>query len=156
MALQIGVHLQPASHCWSSPLGFSLPGAAGRQVSRSCRGHLGLRRAVLCLLWVSYLAFFQLLFQSSLVRELTCASPIVPSRTHPPAPGNAAVPERLEALKYQRIKKPKKSSKGSSKSKKRSGKCREAPCSSLPTLTCRYGLVWLRIPALGPLHNRLL
>ncbi|KAJ1066146.1 hypothetical protein K5549_018273, partial [Capra hircus] len=42
------------------------------------------------------------------------------SRTHPPAPGNAAAPERLEALKYQRIKKPKKSSKGSSKSKKRS------------------------------------
>ncbi|XP_041512913.1 protein turtle homolog B isoform X2 [Microtus oregoni] len=38
----------------------------------------------------------------------------------PPAPGNAAVPERLEALRYQRIKKPKKSSKGSSKSKKRS------------------------------------
>nr|XP_034995443.1 protein turtle homolog B isoform X1 [Zootoca vivipara] len=31
---------------------------------------------------------------------------------------NAAAPERLEALKYQRIKKPKKSSKGSSKSKK--------------------------------------
>ncbi|XP_014399136.1 PREDICTED: protein turtle homolog B, partial [Myotis brandtii] len=42
------------------------------------------------------------------------------SGTHPPAPGNAAAPERLEALKYQRIKKPKKSSKGSSKSKKRS------------------------------------
>ncbi|KAK1328455.1 hypothetical protein QTO34_012028 [Cnephaeus nilssonii] len=42
------------------------------------------------------------------------------NRTHPPAPGNAAAPERLEALKYQRIKKPKKSSKGSSKSKKRS------------------------------------
>ncbi|KAL8173700.1 UNVERIFIED_CONTAM: hypothetical protein K2H54_017048, partial [Gekko kuhli] len=31
---------------------------------------------------------------------------------------NAAAPERLEALKYQRIKKPKKPSKGSSKSKK--------------------------------------
>ncbi|XP_051690467.1 protein turtle homolog B isoform X1 [Oryctolagus cuniculus] len=42
------------------------------------------------------------------------------SGTLPPAPGNAAAPERLEALKYQRIKKPKKSSKGSSKSKKRS------------------------------------
>lgn len=69
------------------------------------------------------LAFFQLLFKRSLFWELTRASPIVPSRTHPPAPGNAAVPERLEALKYQRIKKPKKSSKGSSKSKKRSGKC---------------------------------
>uniref|UniRef100_A0A5F8A254 Protein turtle homolog B n=1 Tax=Macaca mulatta TaxID=9544 RepID=A0A5F8A254_MACMU len=42
------------------------------------------------------------------------------SGTLPPAPENAAAPERLEALKYQRIKKPKKSSKGSSKSKKRS------------------------------------
>lgn len=42
------------------------------------------------------------------------------NRILPPAPGNAAVPERLEALRYQRIKKPKKSSKGSSKSKKRS------------------------------------
>ncbi|CAK7317270.1 Protein turtle homolog B [Vulpes lagopus] len=46
--------------------------------------------------------------------------PLPTSGTHPPAPGNAATPERLEALKYQRIKKPKKSSKGSSKSKKRS------------------------------------
>ncbi|NXY78473.1 TUTLB protein, partial [Glareola pratincola] len=36
-----------------------------------------------------------------------------------PSPsGDAAAPERLEALKYQRIKKPKKSSKGSSKSRK--------------------------------------
>ncbi|KAB1255065.1 hypothetical protein Cadr_000028681 [Camelus dromedarius] len=43
-----------------------------------------------------------------------------PLLTQTPAPGNAAVPERLEALKYQRIKKPKKSSKGSSKSKRRS------------------------------------
>ena len=73
-----------------------------------------------------------------LVYELTCASPIVPSRTHPPAPGNAAAPERLEALKYQRIKKPKKSSKGSSKSKKRSGKCGAARHPSLPTPTCLY------------------
>uniref|UniRef100_A0A8C9M903 Protein turtle homolog B n=1 Tax=Panthera tigris altaica TaxID=74533 RepID=A0A8C9M903_PANTA len=46
--------------------------------------------------------------------------PLPTSGTHPPAPGHAAAPERLEALKYQRIKKPKKSSKGSSKSKKRS------------------------------------
>lgn len=76
------------------------------------------------LLWVSCMVFFQPLFRSSLFWELTCASLIVPSRTHPPAPGNAAAPERLEALKYQRIKKPKKSSKGSSKSKKRSGKWR--------------------------------
>ncbi|OPJ68156.1 turtle-like protein B isoform C [Patagioenas fasciata monilis] len=38
-----------------------------------------------------------------------------------PSPsGDAAAPERLEALKYQRIKKPKKSSKGSSKSRKQS------------------------------------
>ncbi|CAM5121158.1 unnamed protein product [Natator depressus] len=38
-----------------------------------------------------------------------------------PSPSrNAAAPERLEALKYQRIKKPKKSSKGSSKSRKQS------------------------------------
>ena len=84
------------------------------------------------------LGFLQLLLQSSLVCVLTCASPIVPSRTHPPAPGNAAAPERLEALKYQRIKKPKKSSKGSSKSKKRSGKCGEACHPSLPTPTCLY------------------
>lgn len=76
------------------------------------------------LLWVSCMVFFQPLFRSSLFWELTCASLIVPCRTHPPAPGNAAAPERLEALKYQRIKKPKKSSKGSSKSKKRSGKWR--------------------------------
>lgn len=111
-----------ASRCRSSPLGLSLPGAAGRQVSSP--GQL--------------LGFLQLLLQSSLVCELTCASPIVPSRTHPPAPGNAAAPERLEALKYQRIKKPKKSSKGSSKSKKRSGKCGAARHPSLPTLTCLY------------------
>ena len=76
------------------------------------------------LLWVGYVVFFQPLFKSFLFWELTCASLIVPSRTHPPAPGHAAAPERLEALKYQRIKKPKKSSKGSSKSKKRSGKRR--------------------------------
>ncbi|XP_010001193.1 PREDICTED: protein turtle homolog B [Chaetura pelagica] len=38
----------------------------------------------------------------------------------PPSSGDAAAPERLEALKYQRIKKPKKSSKGSSKSGKQS------------------------------------
>ncbi|KAG6931112.1 immunoglobulin superfamily, member 9B [Chelydra serpentina] len=38
-----------------------------------------------------------------------------------PSPSrNAAAPERLEALKYQRIKKPKQSSKGSSKSRKQS------------------------------------
>ncbi|XP_028931247.1 protein turtle homolog B [Ornithorhynchus anatinus] len=42
------------------------------------------------------------------------------SGTCPSASGNAAAPERLEALKYQRIKKPKKSTKGSSKSKRRS------------------------------------
>ncbi|CAM9825101.1 unnamed protein product [Bubo scandiacus] len=39
---------------------------------------------------------------------------------HPSPSGDAAAPERLEALKYQRIKKPKKSSKGSSKSRKQS------------------------------------
>nr|XP_032658295.1 protein turtle homolog B isoform X3 [Chelonoidis abingdonii] len=42
------------------------------------------------------------------------------SGEHPSPSGNAAAPERLEALKYQRIKKPKKSSKGSSKSRKQS------------------------------------
>uniref|UniRef100_A0A8C0EUT3 Immunoglobulin superfamily member 9B n=1 Tax=Bubo bubo TaxID=30461 RepID=A0A8C0EUT3_BUBBB len=41
-------------------------------------------------------------------------------RKHPSPSGDAAAPERLEALKYQRIKKPKKSSKGSSKSRKQS------------------------------------
>ncbi|KAJ7417011.1 Protein turtle B [Willisornis vidua] len=40
------------------------------------------------------------------------------NRKRPSPPGDAAAPERLEALKYQRIKKPKKSSKGSSKSRK--------------------------------------
>ncbi|MXQ88858.1 hypothetical protein E5288_WYG012198 [Bos mutus] len=55
-----------------------------------------------------------------LLRPEPPAPPLPSSGTHPPAPGNAAAPERLEALKYQRIKKPKKSSKGSSKSKKRS------------------------------------
>ncbi|XP_069080556.1 protein turtle homolog B [Pleurodeles waltl] len=38
----------------------------------------------------------------------------------PPPPGIGAAPERLEALRYQRIKKPKKSTKGPSKSRKRS------------------------------------
>ncbi|XP_050777491.1 protein turtle homolog B isoform X3 [Gopherus flavomarginatus] len=42
------------------------------------------------------------------------------SGERPSPSGNAAAPERLEALKYQRIKKPKKSSKGSSKSRKQS------------------------------------
>ncbi|KYO38969.1 hypothetical protein Y1Q_0022570 [Alligator mississippiensis] len=42
------------------------------------------------------------------------------NRKRPSPSQNAAAPERLEALKYQRIKKPKKSSKGSSKSKKQS------------------------------------
>ncbi|XP_039352499.1 protein turtle homolog B isoform X7 [Mauremys reevesii] len=42
------------------------------------------------------------------------------SPERPSPSGNAAAPERLEALKYQRIKKPKKSSKGSSKSRKQS------------------------------------
>ncbi|KAJ6656026.1 hypothetical protein lerEdw1_004431, partial [Lerista edwardsae] len=40
------------------------------------------------------------------------------SRKRPPPARNPAASERLEALKYQRIKKPKKPSKGSSKSKK--------------------------------------
>ncbi|XP_017593845.1 PREDICTED: protein turtle homolog B [Corvus brachyrhynchos] len=40
------------------------------------------------------------------------------SRKCPSPPGDAAAPERFKALKYQRIKKPKKSSKGSSKSRK--------------------------------------
>lgn len=74
----------------------------------------------------SPLAFFQPSSKAPFW-ELTCASLIVPCRILPPAPGNAAVPERLEALRYQRIKKPKKSSKGSSKSKKRSGKWWEVP-----------------------------
>lgn len=89
---------------------------------KDCRGHWDSTELSSVLLWVSCLAFFQPFFKSSLFQELTCASLIVPSRTHPPAPGDTAAPERLEALKYQRIKKPKKSSKGSSKSKKRSGK----------------------------------
>ncbi|CAI5795221.1 protein turtle homolog B isoform X2 [Podarcis lilfordi] len=45
-------------------------------------------------------------------------TPTTSSGKRPSPTRNAAAPERLEALKYQRIKKPKKSSKGSSKSKK--------------------------------------
>lgn len=46
-------------------------------------------------------------------------------RKRPSPPGDAAAPERLEALKYQRIKKPKKSSKGSSKSRKQPSECED-------------------------------
>lgn len=46
-------------------------------------------------------------------------------RKRPSPPGDAAAPERLEALKYQRIKKPKKSSKGSSKSRKQASECKD-------------------------------
>nr|XP_056716723.1 protein turtle homolog B [Euleptes europaea] len=45
-------------------------------------------------------------------------TPTTSSGKRPSPTRNAAAPERLEALKYQRIKKPKKPSKGSSKSKK--------------------------------------
>lgn len=84
------------------------------------------------------------------VRGLTRALRLSLCRTHPPAPGNAAAPERLEALKYQRIKKPKKSSKGSSKSKKRSGKWWEAPRSPLSTSPVMIvGLFPLGPPSLG-------
>lgn len=110
-------------------------------MSRSHGGHLGLCGALCCPPVVSLLASFQPLVQCSLSWELTCASPIFPSRTHPPAPGNAAAPERLEALKYQRIKKPKKSSKGSSKSKKRSGKWWRRPALSLPSSPCHLCVI---------------
>lgn len=89
-------------------------------MSRNHYGYLGLRSPGLHPSMGQLFGFLPALFQSSLIWELTCASLIVPCRTLPPASGNAAAPERLEALKYQRIKKPKKSSKGSSKSKKRS------------------------------------
>ncbi|NXA51068.1 TUTLB protein, partial [Nothocercus julius] len=48
------------------------------------------------------------------------ATTVATSGKRPSPSRDAAAPERLEALKYQRIKKPKKSSKGSSKSRKQS------------------------------------
>uniref|UniRef100_A0A8C0UG40 Protein turtle homolog B n=1 Tax=Cyanistes caeruleus TaxID=156563 RepID=A0A8C0UG40_CYACU len=50
--------------------------------------------------------------------EPTSTTTVAATGKRPSPPGDAAAPERLEALKYQRIKKPKKSSKGSSKSRK--------------------------------------
>ncbi|XP_027743860.1 protein turtle homolog B isoform X1 [Empidonax traillii] len=50
--------------------------------------------------------------------EPTSTTTVATTGKRPSPPGDAAAPERLEALKYQRIKKPKKSSKGSSKSRK--------------------------------------
>lgn len=56
-------------------------------------------------------------------------------RKRPSPSGDAAAPERLEALKYQRIKKPKKSSKGSSKSRKQSSECEDpAVPKSIPSV----------------------
>lgn len=57
------------------------------------------------------------------------------SRKRPSPSGDAAAPERLEALKYQRIKKPKKSSKGSSKNRKQSSECEDPTVpSSVPSV----------------------
>lgn len=57
-------------------------------------------------------------------------------RKCPSPSGDAAAPERLEALKYQRIKKPKKSSKGSSKSRKQSSECEDpAAPNSIPSVS---------------------
>ncbi|XP_053852990.1 protein turtle homolog B isoform X2 [Vidua macroura] len=50
--------------------------------------------------------------------EPTSTTTVAATGKRPSPPGDTAAPERLEALKYQRIKKPKKSSKGSSKSRK--------------------------------------
>lgn len=111
---------------------FSLIGATGSQGSGAPVG-LRLHGTAFCSTG-QLLGFLPAPHRRLPVRGLTCALWLSLCRTHPPAPGNAAAPERLEALKYQRIKKPKKSSKGSSKSKKRSGKWREAPRSSLSPL----------------------
>lgn len=129
---------------------FSLPEAIERQVSRNHCGYLGLCSPGLHPSMGQLFGFLPALFQSSLTWELTCTSLIVPCRTLPPASGNAAAPERLEALKYQRIKKPKKSSKGSSKSKKRSGKWWEAPAPLFPPFLLSWVLSFRsRIPTLG-------
>lgn len=54
------------------------------------------------------------------------------SRKRPSPTRNGAASERLEALKYQRIKKPKKPSKGNSKSKKQISECQTPDSSPLP------------------------
>lgn len=126
------IHPRWAPRGCSSHWPFSLPGATESQGSGALVG-LGLHGTALCPTG-QLLGFLPAPLRRLPVRGLTRALCLSLCRTHPPAPGNAAAPERLEALKYQRIKKPKKSSKGSSKSKKRSGKWQEAPRSSLSTL----------------------
>ncbi|XP_009319021.1 PREDICTED: protein turtle homolog B, partial [Pygoscelis adeliae] len=85
---------------------------------------------------------------TSLATELAGVdrSPSGDVRRKCPSPsGDAAAPERLEALKYQRIKKPKKSSKGSSKSRKQSSECED------PTVPKSIPSVPLCFEPLGPL-----
>uniref|UniRef100_A0A8C9L2T7 Immunoglobulin superfamily member 9B n=1 Tax=Pavo cristatus TaxID=9049 RepID=A0A8C9L2T7_PAVCR len=55
-----------------------------------------------------------------ILRPEPTSTTVATSGKRPSPSWDAAAPERLEALKYQRIKKPKKSSKGSSKSRKQS------------------------------------